>query len=170
MPDTAALLDAVRASAASPESAGILARHLDSDQVAALRARTEALGPVAHYLLEVEWPELYRRAERHRVAGIPPDDPRVQLRRPTAGGTSAGTWTWPDSGGTTRRNMPDKPPAPRIPVAVASAVVLLLCTLLYVVVAALGDAPWGVVPALLVASAVYGVAAWYRQRRVGRQH
>ena len=66
--------------------------------------------------------------------------------------------------------MPDKPPPPRIPVAVASAVVLLLCTLLYVVVAALGDAPWGVVPALLVASAVYGVAAWYRQRRVGRQH
>jgi len=75
VPDTAALLDAVRASTASPE---VLARHLDSDQVAALRARAEALGPVAHYLLEVEWPELYRRAERHRVAGTPPDDPRVQ--------------------------------------------------------------------------------------------
>ena len=78
VPDTAALLDAVRASAASPESAGILARHLDSDQVAALRARTEALGPVAHYLLEVEWPELYRRAERLRVAGLPLDDPQAQ--------------------------------------------------------------------------------------------
>jgi hypothetical protein len=38
--------------------------------------------------------------------------------------------------------MPDKPPAPRIPVAVASAAVLLLCTLVYAVVAALGDAPW----------------------------
>jgi hypothetical protein len=139
--------------------------------VAALRARAEALGPVAHYLLDVEWPELYRRAERHRVAGIPPDNPRVQRRRPTAGGTSAGTWTWPGSGGTPRRrNMPDKPPAPRIPVAVASAAVLLLCTLVYAVVAALGDAPWGVVPALLVATAVYGVLAWYRQRRVGRQH
>jgi O-antigen/teichoic acid export membrane protein len=66
--------------------------------------------------------------------------------------------------------MPDKPPAPRIPVAVASAAVLLLCTLVYAVVAALGDAPWGVVPALLVATAVYGVLAWYRQRQVGRQH
>jgi MerR family transcriptional regulator, thiopeptide resistance regulator len=33
---------------------------------------------VAHYLLEVEWPGLYRRAERLRAAGAPPDDPRVQ--------------------------------------------------------------------------------------------
>ena len=41
----------------------------------------------------------------------------------------------------------------------ASAAVLLLCTLVYAVVAALGDAPWGVVPALLVATAVYGVLA-----------
>ena len=40
--------------------------------------------------------------------------------------------------------MPDKPPAPRIPVAAApAAVLLLLCTLLYAVVAALADAPWG---------------------------
>jgi hypothetical protein len=49
--------------------------------------------------------------------------------------------------------MPDKPPTPRIPVAVASAVVLLLCTLLYVVVAALGDAPApGRLPALTPAT------------------
>jgi hypothetical protein len=66
--------------------------------------------------------------------------------------------------------MPDKPPVARIPVAAASAAVLLLCTVTYAVVAAFGDAPWSVVPALLVATAVYGVSAWYRLRRVGRQH
>jgi len=35
-----------------------------------LQARAAALGPLAHYLLEVEWPELYRRAERLRAAGL----------------------------------------------------------------------------------------------------
>jgi MerR family transcriptional regulator, thiopeptide resistance regulator len=78
VPDTPALLDAVRATTPSPESARVLARHLDPDQVAVLQARTEALGPLAHYLLEVEWPELYRRAERLRAAGTAPGDPRVQ--------------------------------------------------------------------------------------------
>jgi hypothetical protein len=48
--------------------------------------------------------------------------------------------------------------------------VLLLCTLLYAVVAALTDAPWAVVPALLIATAVYGVLAWYRARRAVRDH
>src|SRR5215212_4674660 len=67
VPDTAALLDAVRASTPTPEAARVLAGHLDPDQVATLRARTEALGPLAHYLLEIEWPELYRRAERLRA-------------------------------------------------------------------------------------------------------
>jgi hypothetical protein len=67
--------------------------------------------------------------------------------------------------------MPDKTRAPRIPVAVApAAVLLLLCTLLYAVVAAIGDAPLAVLPALLIATAVYGVVAWYRMRHVGRQH
>jgi hypothetical protein len=46
--------------------------------VVVLQARTEALGPLANYLLEVEWPELYRRAERHRAAGTAPGDPQVQ--------------------------------------------------------------------------------------------
>jgi MerR family transcriptional regulator, thiopeptide resistance regulator len=73
VPDTPALLDAVRATAPSPGSARVLARHLDPDQVAVLQARAQALGPLAHYLLEVEWPELYRRAERHRAAWH--DDP-----------------------------------------------------------------------------------------------
>jgi hypothetical protein len=31
-----------------------------------------------HYLLEVEWPELYRRAERLRAAGTPPADQKVR--------------------------------------------------------------------------------------------
>jgi hypothetical protein len=66
--------------------------------------------------------------------------------------------------------VPDKPPSPRIPVAAAPAAVLLLCTLLYAVVAALADAPWAVVPALLIATAVYGVLAWYRARRAVRDH
>jgi len=78
VPDTPALLDAVRAATPSPESARVLARHLDPDQVAEIKAHTEAVGPLAHYLLEVEWPELYRRAERHRAAGTAPDDPRVR--------------------------------------------------------------------------------------------
>ena len=41
--------------------------------------------------------------------------------------------------------------------------------MVYAVVAALGDAPWAVVPALLVATAVYGVFVWFRLRRLGRR-
>jgi hypothetical protein len=78
VPDTPALLDAVRAATLSPESARVLARHLDPGQVAELQAHMEAVGPPAHYLLEVEWPELYRRAERHRAVGTGPDDPQVR--------------------------------------------------------------------------------------------
>ena len=44
---------------------------------------------------------------------------------------------------------------------------LLLGTLLYAVVAAIGAAPWAVVPALVVATAAYGVWSWYR---LGRGH
>ena len=66
--------------------------------------------------------------------------------------------------------MPDRTPAPRIPIAAAPAAVLLLCTLLYVAAALMADAPWTVVPALLTATAVYGVLAWYRARRAVRDH
>ena len=65
--------------------------------------------------------------------------------------------------------MPDQSSASRLPLAAASAAVLLLCTVVYAVAAALGDAPWAVVPALLVATAVYGVFAWFRLRRLGRR-
>lgn len=72
-PTTEAVLAALRATgAAGPAAERALRRHLDDDQVGALAARTAALGPTAHYLLEVEWPALYRRAEALRTAGTPP--------------------------------------------------------------------------------------------------
>jgi hypothetical protein len=66
--------------------------------------------------------------------------------------------------------MPDQARALRTQLAAAAAAVLLVATVVYAVLAALGDAPWSVVPALLVATAVYGLATWLRLRRVGRQH
>jgi DNA-binding transcriptional MerR regulator len=78
-PDAADLLGALRAiGGTGPGAQEALGRHLDADQVRVLRARTAALGPAAHYLLDVEWPELYRRAEQLRSGGTPPGDPRVR--------------------------------------------------------------------------------------------
>ncbi|MGW2399287.1 MerR family transcriptional regulator [Kitasatospora sp. NPDC001664] len=78
-PDTAALIEVLRGmGGAGPEGGAALRRHLDEDQVATLRDRASALGPAAHYLLGVEWPELYRRAEALRAAGVEPADPRVR--------------------------------------------------------------------------------------------
>jgi DNA-binding transcriptional MerR regulator len=45
------------------------------DALAAVRAGGQ---DAAHYLLEIEWPELYRRAERLRTAGTPASDSRVR--------------------------------------------------------------------------------------------
>jgi hypothetical protein len=64
--------------------------------------------------------------------------------------------------------MPDQPRALRIHLALTWAVVLLVATVAYAVLAALGDAPWNVVPAL-VATAAYGLVAWFRLGRVGRR-
>ncbi|MFF3273188.1 MerR family transcriptional regulator [Streptomyces chrestomyceticus] len=61
-----------------PSADQTLRRHLDADQLQVLAARGAALGPAAHYLLRVEWPELYRRAERLRTAGVPAADRRVR--------------------------------------------------------------------------------------------
>jgi O-antigen/teichoic acid export membrane protein len=61
--------------------------------------------------------------------------------------------------------MPDQPRALRIHLTLASTVVLLVATVAYAVLAALGDAPWNVVPGLLVATAVYGLVAWLRPGR-----
>ncbi|MFI0940369.1 MerR family transcriptional regulator [Streptomyces sp. NPDC021020] len=78
-PDAADLLGALRAiGSAGPEGREVLGRHLDADQLTVLRARGAALGPAAHYLLDVEWPELYRRAEALRAGGVPPGDSRVR--------------------------------------------------------------------------------------------
>ncbi|WP_405948692.1 MerR family transcriptional regulator [Streptomyces prunicolor] len=63
---------------ADPEREQALRRHLDDDQIQTLHDRAAALGPGAHYLLEVEWPELYRRAEALRTAGVEPTSPRVR--------------------------------------------------------------------------------------------
>jgi hypothetical protein len=65
--------------------------------------------------------------------------------------------------------MPDQPGALRIRLAAAAAAVLLPCAVAYAVLAALGDAPWSVVPALLVATAAYGRLAWLRLRRTGQR-
>ncbi|MCX4744233.1 MerR family transcriptional regulator [Kitasatospora sp. NBC_01287] len=79
MPSSGDLFAALAAlSAVDPQSETVLRRHLDGDQLQVLRKRAAALGPAMHYLLEVEWPELYRRAERLRVAGTPPTDPQVR--------------------------------------------------------------------------------------------
>lgn len=69
-PTATALVDALRAVAAiGPEGEHTLGRHLYADQIQVLHTRAAALGPVMHYVLEVDWPELYRRAERLRAAG-----------------------------------------------------------------------------------------------------
>lgn len=78
-PTTSALLDALaKIGGAGPEGVELLRRHLDPDQIQHLERRGAALGPTVHYLLEVEWPELYRRADGLRTAGVEPGDPRVQ--------------------------------------------------------------------------------------------
>ncbi|MFH8346148.1 MerR family transcriptional regulator [Streptomyces sp. NPDC018045] len=75
-PDLLAALEAIGRT--GPSADRTLRRHLDADQLQVLAARGAALGPAAHYLLEVEWPELYRRAERLRTAGVPATDRRVR--------------------------------------------------------------------------------------------
>ncbi|WP_237755157.1 MerR family transcriptional regulator [Nocardia nova] len=63
---------------AGPASERVLRRHLDTEQRQRLGDRVAALGPAKHYLLEVEWPELYRRADRLRREGVAPSDDRVR--------------------------------------------------------------------------------------------
>ncbi|MFI9721244.1 MerR family transcriptional regulator [Streptomyces sp. NPDC052396] len=78
-PDTDALLNALRAiGSATPQAEGALQEQLADDQIEVLRTRAASLGPALHYLLEVEWPELYRRADRLRTEGAGPTDRRVQ--------------------------------------------------------------------------------------------
>nr|WP_040733095.1 MerR family transcriptional regulator [Nocardia tenerifensis] len=74
-----ALLEALQAiGGAGSASEQVLRRHLDTDQQQRLGNQATALGPAKHYLLEIEWPELYRKAERLRQAGVDPTDDRVR--------------------------------------------------------------------------------------------
>ncbi|MGD3109631.1 MerR family transcriptional regulator [Streptomyces sp. YGL11-2] len=78
-PGTSALISVLQAMRGTGSAADqALRRHVDDDQLQALQDRAGALGPAAHYLLEIEWPELYRRAEALRVAGTDPAAPEVQ--------------------------------------------------------------------------------------------
>ncbi|MER5638776.1 MerR family transcriptional regulator [Kitasatospora sp. NPDC002227] len=78
-PGIDALLDVLQSmNSAGPADLEALRRHLDDDQIAALRERAASVGPATHYLLEVEWPELYRRAEALRTAGAAPTAPEVR--------------------------------------------------------------------------------------------
>ncbi|GAA1944803.1 MerR family transcriptional regulator [Kitasatospora viridis] len=78
-PQAATLIGVLQAMhGTDPAAEAVLRRHATGDQLRALQERVAALGPAAHYLLEVEWPELYRRAEALRVAGTDPGAPQVQ--------------------------------------------------------------------------------------------
>ncbi|MEV4744212.1 MerR family transcriptional regulator [Streptomyces sp. NPDC049555] len=78
LPTPGDLLEALRAAGGGTEAEAVLRRHLDADGRAVLRAGAAAAGPAAHYLLHVEWPQLYRRAQELRTAGVAPADPRVR--------------------------------------------------------------------------------------------
>lgn len=78
-PDVSTLFGVLQTmGSAGPESRQALPRHLDDDQLRTLHDRAAALGPAAFYLLEVEWPELYRRAEALRSSGVEPTAPEVR--------------------------------------------------------------------------------------------
>ncbi|WP_197085054.1 TipAS antibiotic-recognition domain-containing protein [Saccharothrix sp. ST-888] len=78
-PGAATLIGVLQAMrGAGPAGEQALRRHLDEDQLRTLHDRAAALGPAAHYLLEVEWPELYRRAEALRTSGVDPSSPQVR--------------------------------------------------------------------------------------------
>jgi DNA-binding transcriptional MerR regulator len=74
-PSTAELLEVIRSTRANNE---VLQRHLDQDQINVLANRAAALGPAAHYLLEIEWPELYRRAAVLHASGVAIDAPEIR--------------------------------------------------------------------------------------------
>ncbi|WP_309241084.1 MerR family transcriptional regulator [Nocardia sp. BSTN01] len=77
------LLRALRAiGGVGPGGEEVLRRNLDADQQRRLGSAAAALGPAKHYLLEIEWPQLYRKADRLRREGVGPADDRVrQLAR-----------------------------------------------------------------------------------------
>jgi hypothetical protein len=80
-----------------PAAQALLEAHLSEEERAELAVNAAAVGPALPYLLEVEWPQLYREADVLRRAGADPADERVQrvVRRldelsALVGGGSAG--------------------------------------------------------------------------------
>lgn len=107
---------------ARPGVQALLDRHLDDEERAALAEGAAQAGPALPYLLEVEWPQLYREADALRRDGVPADDPRMRRiatrldelsalvggsrdgQRPhdTAGGATPGSGGAPSGGGVRR--------------------------------------------------------------------
>jgi hypothetical protein len=83
-PDVTTLVDAIRAiGSRRPARDDALRRHLGDEAFEAAGSSSDddaaaAAGPASAYFLEVEWPQLYARAERCRRAGSDPSDPEVQ--------------------------------------------------------------------------------------------
>lgn len=63
---------------ARPGAREVLESYLDDEQLAALAEGSAAVGSALPYLLDVEWPSLYRQADQLRRSGARPDDERVQ--------------------------------------------------------------------------------------------
>ncbi|WP_204164704.1 MerR family transcriptional regulator [Nocardioides daejeonensis] len=74
--DPAGMLTLMRGARAG--AGEVLDRHVSKDHRAQLASGAATVGPALAYVLEIEWPELYRRVEELRVAGARPDDPQVQ--------------------------------------------------------------------------------------------
>jgi DNA-binding transcriptional MerR regulator len=63
---------------ARPRARAVLEAHLSPEERDALSRAGAAAGPALPYLLEIEWPRLYRQADELRRAGAAPRDARVQ--------------------------------------------------------------------------------------------
>jgi MerR family transcriptional regulator, thiopeptide resistance regulator len=59
-------------------SQDVLDDYLDDEQRAALVEGAKVAGSALPYLLDIEWPSLYRRADQLRRSGAQPDDQQVQ--------------------------------------------------------------------------------------------
>jgi MerR family transcriptional regulator, thiopeptide resistance regulator len=76
--DVSTVLAAIAAiDVARPERERVLSEHLTDEQLQHLATAGQGAGPAAPYLLQVEWPSLYARADALRNAGVPPTDPAM---------------------------------------------------------------------------------------------
>jgi DNA-binding transcriptional MerR regulator len=71
--EASTLVDAIGAIDASrPDRDRVLRDHLSDDELQRLATAAERVGPAAPFLVEVEWPALYARADALRAAGAGP--------------------------------------------------------------------------------------------------